>query len=76
MEGGTLGTEPLSPAEGLERFEQVVSRLQSDPPTQRHVLFGDIPASDWIAMTLRHAELHLGFFHPEDATTPGEEAAS
>lgn len=59
--GGTLGTEPISLDEGLARLKQQLLRLKSEAPVKPHMLFGPLRHEEWIAMNLRHAELHLGY---------------
>lgn len=65
VEGGTLGTEPLSLDEGLRRFKNVLQRLKVEEPTLPSPIFGKMTHDESIALTLRHAELHLGFFVPD-----------
>ena len=64
MAGGTLGTEPLSTTEGAARLGAAVDRLEAGCPTQASPIFGVLTHEKWIAMNLRHAELHLGYMHP------------
>ena len=63
--GGTLGTEPLSLDEGLSRYRAVTERLRREAPTKPSAVFGPLTHEEWIALHLRHAELHLSFFKPE-----------
>jgi hypothetical protein len=63
--GGTLGTERLSLDDGLAKIEAAVARLKSQPTTQPSPLFGRLTDQEWQKLTLRHAELHLSFCHPE-----------
>ena len=65
VEDGTLGTEPLSLDEGLRRFKNVLQRLKVEEPTLPSPIFGKMTHDESIALTLRHAELHLGFFVPD-----------
>jgi hypothetical protein len=65
VEGGTLATESLPLDEALGRMRRVVGRLKSEAPTARNPIFGLLNHEEWIALTLRHAELHLGFLIPE-----------
>jgi hypothetical protein len=62
VQNGTLGTDVLSTDEGLHRFERAFTRLKSEAPTKPHLLFGPLKHEEWIAVNLRHAELHLSFF--------------
>src|SRR5262245_27442668 len=65
VQGGTLGTEPISLDEGLARHTKVLQRLKIEAPTLPSTIFGKMMHAEAIALTLRHAELHLGFFVPE-----------
>ena len=62
--GGTLATEPTSLADGLGRLRRAMERLKSESPTSNHPIFGPLTHDEWIAINLRHAELHLGFLVP------------
>jgi hypothetical protein len=64
VEGGTLATDPVTLEEGLLRFRRVMEQLKTQAPTARNVLVGRLRHEEWIALTLRHSELHLGFFIP------------
>jgi hypothetical protein len=64
VKGGTLNTEPMSTDEGLARFQRVMERLKKEPPTHPHNVFGQLTHEEAIAITLRHAELHLSFLVP------------
>jgi hypothetical protein len=65
VEGGTLGTEPLTTEEGLKRFNEQWGRLEKTAPTLPNVIFGPLTHDEWIQLNLRHAELHLSFFKPQ-----------
>jgi hypothetical protein len=65
VEGGTLATERLPLDEALGRMRRVMERLKSEAPTSANVILGPLKHEEWIAITLRHAELHLGFLIPE-----------
>jgi len=62
VEGGTLGTEPLALDDGLSRYRAVIDRLRRETPSKPNVIFGPLTHEEWIALQLRHAELHLSFF--------------
>jgi hypothetical protein len=62
--GGTLGTEPMPLEEAALRLRRVMERLKAEAPTAPNVIFGPLKHEEWIALTLRHAELHLGFHIP------------
>jgi hypothetical protein len=61
---GTLITEPASLDEGLSRFKIAFQRLKTEPPTHPSQALGQLTHEEAIALNLRHAELHLGFFMP------------
>lgn len=58
---GTHGTEVLSLDEGLSRVTRAFERLKAGAPQRRNPVFGWMTHAEWIALNLRHAELHLGF---------------
>jgi hypothetical protein len=64
LEGGTLGLAPMTTREALPRYRRALERLKVETPTARNVIFGSLTHPEWIALNLRHAELHLGFFIP------------
>jgi hypothetical protein len=64
VSGGTLATEPMSLDEALPRMHRVMGRLKSEAPAAPNVIFGPLTHEEWIAVNLRHAELHLGFQVP------------
>jgi hypothetical protein len=65
VEGGTLATETVELDGSLPRLRQVMERLKSEAPTAPNPIFGSLTHEEWIALTMRHAELHLGFLLPE-----------
>jgi Protein of unknown function (DUF1569) len=65
VEGGTLATAPLPLEEALGRFRSVAARLKTEAPTAPSPVFGRLTHEESVALNLRHAELHLGFFIPE-----------
>ena len=65
IEGGTLATEPMPLDEALGRLRRVMERLKTEVPTARNIIFGPLTHKEWIAINLRHAELHLGFLVSE-----------
>jgi hypothetical protein len=63
--GGTLGTEVVTLDDALPRLRKICERLKAEPPTLPSAVFGRLTHEESIALNLRHAELHLGFFVPE-----------
>jgi uncharacterized protein DUF1569 len=62
---GTKGTDPLSLDEGLSRLRRSCERMRGTAPTIDNPIFGALTHEEWIAINLRHAELHLGYLHPQ-----------
>jgi hypothetical protein len=61
---GTFGTEACDVDEGLTRLRTAFDRLATKEPMHASPVFGPMTRDEWIKFHLRHAELHLGFFHP------------
>jgi hypothetical protein len=62
VQNGTLVTELVSLDEGLGRFKHAFQRLKTEEPTHPSPALGKLTHEEAIAINLRHAELHLGFF--------------
>lgn len=62
--GGTVGTEPCSPDEGLRNLRAWLDRLEASPPTIANPLLGSLTHDEWRNLQCRHCELHLGFLLP------------
>jgi hypothetical protein len=65
VEGGTLATEPMPSDDGQARLRRVLERLKLESPILPNAAFGPLTHAEWIALNLRHAELHLGFLVPQ-----------
>jgi hypothetical protein len=65
VKGGTLAIEPVPLDEALGRFQRVSERLKTEAPTVPSPALGRLTHEESIALSLRHAELHLGFLVPE-----------
>jgi hypothetical protein len=63
--GGTMATEPMPLEDGLGRMRRAMDRLAAEAPTLPDPIFGPLNHEEWIAINLRHAELHLGFLIPD-----------
>jgi hypothetical protein len=63
--GGTMATEAMPLDEAERRTHRALERLESEAPTRPHPIFGPLTHAEWIAINLRHAELHLGFQIPQ-----------
>ena len=64
VEAGTYGTDVLSTQEGARQLRAALDRLAREPATHDSPAFGKISEADRTELTLRHAELHLGYVHP------------
>lgn len=65
---GTFATERLSTDEGSRQLCEALSRLERHEPAKYHSpAFGEVDDETRIALQLRHAELHLGYFWPESS---------
>jgi hypothetical protein len=62
--GGTFGIEPCEVDDGLNRLRAAFRRLVDAAPMRTSPVFGTMTREEWIKFHLRHAELHLSFFHP------------
>jgi hypothetical protein len=59
---GTVGADSISADEGIVRIRAAAKRLAANVPPLPNLLFGNLSHDEWIAINLRHAELHLSFF--------------
>lgn len=64
VEGGTLGIEPRTTEDGLARMRRSFDRLGRSDPGRPNPVLGPMMHAEWIAINLRHAELHLEFVVP------------
>lgn len=64
---GTTGTEVLEAGEAIRRYRGACARLERGMPTHPHPYFGAMTREEWLMLHLRHAELHLSYFHPEES---------
>jgi len=62
--GGTLATEVVATDEALSHLRKTLARLACECPVRPHPMFGPMHHDEWIALHLRHAELHLSFISP------------
>lgn len=67
--GGTVGLEEISADEGLSRLRAAFDRLARTAPTIENPFLGWLSHDQWIALNLRHAELHLGHQVPTTSKT-------
>ncbi|MDX2132942.1 MAG: DUF1569 domain-containing protein [Planctomycetota bacterium] len=71
VEGGTVGQDDVPFGAGLARLRAALDRLEREAPAEPNLLLGPLPHEQWIALHLRHAELHLGFLHVTPGTAGG-----
>lgn len=64
VEGGTHGVEVRATDEGERELLAAIARLDRERLPDRHPVFGAMTKSDWVAVHLRHAELHYSFLLP------------
>jgi hypothetical protein len=62
VDGGTFGVEAIPTESGLANLKAATARLKAAPPKDPNPIFGELRRDEWIALALRHAELHLSFF--------------
>ncbi|MDB5385648.1 MAG: hypothetical protein JWM11_1294 [Planctomycetaceae bacterium] len=51
--------------EALEHLRRNLERFKTETPHYAHPALGKLAFQEWVALTLRHAELHLSFLVPE-----------
>jgi hypothetical protein len=61
---GTFGLDVIPAPEGLSRLRRAYNRLAAQTPSKPNPAFGPLTHEEWLGLNLRHAELHLSFFHP------------
>jgi len=59
-----LPAETLTVTESLADCRRAVERLATEIPTASHPLFGKMASEEWMALHIRHAELHMSFVVP------------
>lgn len=61
---GTFGVDVIPTDEAVASLRRAFDRLAAQQPTHPNPVFGELTHQEWIKLNLRHAELHLSFFHP------------
>jgi len=62
IKGGTTGADQMETPAAIDRLRTAIGRLSRGEPGRFHSpAFGVMSDEDRIRLTLRHAELHLGF---------------
>lgn len=54
--------------EGLSALMQAAKRWEQDPTRHPHIALGELTLTEWDQLQCRHAELHLSFVLPIEAT--------
>lgn len=63
----TLLPEPGSdPLEAYARLQTALARFATETPRYAHPAFGTLAFQEWVALTLRHSEMHLSFVIPAE----------
>ncbi len=60
-----LMPNPTEIQPALEHLRKAIERLKEESPRKPSPFFGDMAPQEWVALTLRHAELHLSFVVPD-----------
>ncbi len=63
----------LTVEDSLAECRKSVERLATETPKARHPFFGAMASEEWMALHLRHAELHMSFVVPGDAPAKNTE---
>ena len=61
IQGGTLATVVVPTADAMPHFRRSFARLSAQAPGDPHPILGTLTHEEWMALHLRHAELHLSF---------------
>lgn len=63
--------EPTAtPLVAYAKLKQALARFSTELPKFPHPVLGDLAFQEWVAVTLRHAELHLSFIIPAEVPVP------
>ncbi len=62
-----LPDEHVTTEEALERVGAALDRLDRETPCAAHPFLGRLAGCEWIALHLRHAELHMSFVGPVES---------
>ena len=55
----------IDPLVALEHLKRTLDRYKTENPHYAHPALGKLAFQEWVALALRHAELHLSFLIPE-----------
>jgi len=62
IKDGTLATDLIPTDQALVSLSHACDRLRTQAPIAPNPIFGPLTHDEWIALNLRHGELHLSFF--------------
>lgn len=65
-----LPQSDITPQEAYVKLERALARFATEIPRYPHPLLGTLAFQEWVALTLRHSEMHLSFIVPAEMTTP------
>lgn len=65
-----LPTETADPQVALQQLKTALDRFTTEDPHYPHPALGHLALQEWVALTLRHAEMHLSFVIPTSASIP------
>ena len=54
------------PVEAYAKLQKALARFGVEHPQYDHPLLGSLALQEWVALTLRHAEMHLSFVIPDE----------
>jgi hypothetical protein len=49
----------------FQHLKRTLERFKTEPPHYAHPALGKLAHQEWVALTLRHAEMHLSFLIPQ-----------
>lgn len=65
--GTLLPPADVDPKIALEQLKTALDRFTTEDPRHAHPALGHLAMQEWVALTLRHAEMHLSFVIPGNA---------
>lgn len=70
-EATVMFPEPTAtPLVAYAKLKRALARFSTELPKFPHPVLGDLAFQEWVAVTLRHAELHLSFIIPAEVPVP------
>ncbi len=59
-----LPSDEITTEEGLKQLQAALDRFERETPEEKHPFLGTLTPNEWVALHLRHAELHMSFVRP------------